>query len=132
VWWSGLRASDARRGLDIIHANSAVHEDGLTYWWTRTRARGAAATPTNVHLLPIYDEYLVAYRDRIAVPHDTFKHSLVIDGQVAGTWRLERVRSAATLRITPRRPLKEQERRSIAAEAARYARFLGTDVTVSL
>ena len=130
VWWSGLKTSDARRGLDIIHAKSAVH-DGLPYWWTSTRSRDAAAPRTNVHLLPIYDEYLVAYGDRIAVPHDTFQHSLVIDGQVAGSWRLERGRSAATLRVMPRRPLKKQEQRSIAAEVERYARFLGTDVSVT-
>lgn len=51
-----------------------------------------------VHLLPVYDEYLVAYRDRVAVPHGMatvpsgggpvlFQHALVIGGQVTGTWR---------------------------------------------
>ena len=50
-----------------------------------------------MHLLPIYDEYIVAYRDREAVPHTRlgpersefaiFQHALIANGQIIGTWR---------------------------------------------
>ena len=95
VWWSGLTTADAKRGLDM---NRARREEvgGQTYW-TVGQARAAATRDHLVHLLPIYDEYLVAYRDREAVPHGpsvitsgsrepvNFQHALVIAGQVAGT-----------------------------------------------
>ena len=41
---------------------------GSRYWTVDPSARGTDRDE-RVHLLPIYDEYLVAYRDRRAVPH---------------------------------------------------------------
>ena len=67
VWWSGLKTADIVRGLDMIGAVKQT-AGGLAYWTADGappgRMRRAAA-----HLLPIYDEYVVAYRDREAVPH---------------------------------------------------------------
>ena len=141
VWWSGLKASDARRGLDIITARH-FEQDGVTYW-TTGRTKSAAAAP-GVHLLPIYDEYLVAYRDRIAVPHGpptigrgrtgvTFQHALVIQGHVAGTWRVEHQRQSTVLNVTPLRRLTPAERAGINKAAARYGRFLSSrDLVIEL
>jgi hypothetical protein len=133
VWWSGLKTSDARRGLDIIRARS-FDDDGLTYWSTNGGRRPASRK--NVHLLPIYDEYLVAYRDRLAVPHASdglgFRHSLIVDGQVAGTWRMQATGSSATLEVTPLRRLSGIERRGVESSARRYAAFLGSTVTLRI
>jgi Winged helix DNA-binding domain len=87
------------------------------------------------HLLPIYDEYLVAYRDRAAVPNATlprgsavtFQHALVIDGQVAGTWRMKNF----AMTITPVRRLTGRERKAARHAASRYARFLEAEISVS-
>jgi len=135
VWWSGLTTADARRGLDMIKATSFV-QDGLTYWSVES-ARRAPSRQKGIHLLPIYDEYLVAYRDRVAVPHGPstvgtassalqFRHALVIDGQIAGTWRVDRKAAAHSVGVTALRPLTQDERRGIEAAAARYGRFMGT------
>jgi hypothetical protein len=141
VWWSGLKSADVRRGLGIINA-STFEQDGLTYWFDG-HAQPAVLKAPDVHLLPIYDEYLVAYRDRLAVPHGqsviatgasavTFRHALVIDGQVAGTWRVEADRSTTTVRVTPLRRLRRPEESAVEAAAARYGRFLGTSTTCAL
>ena len=140
VWWSGLPTSAARRGLDIIKARSQA-ADGLTYW-TVGAERASAAGPA-VHLLPIYDEYVVAYRDRVAVPHRpsnvdsgkmgtvTFQHALVCNGAIAGTWRVVKRRDGVAVQVTALRPLRSAERRGVGAAAERYARFLGTPVSVT-
>jgi hypothetical protein len=94
-------------------------------------------------LLPIYDEYLVAYRDRDAVPHGpaaiassrgpvTFQHALVIDGQVAGTWRTSRHANGLEVRVTPMRRLTRPERRTVAAATGRCERFLSAPVAVTI
>ena len=142
VWWSGLRTADARRGLDIIRA--APRElDGHVYWSVPSRTASLVAADS-VHLLPIYDEYLVAYRDRLAVPHGpatlatsaagsvTFQHAVVIDGHVAGTWRVDRSRSAQVLRVIPLRRLAAAECRGLEAEAEHYGRFTGISVSLSI
>ena len=142
VWWSGLATSAARRGLEIIRAKP--HDlDGCTYY--QIGPRRSPRLRTAVHLLPIYDEYLVAYRDRVLVPHGpakiaatpghsvTFQHALVIDGRVAGTWRIaRRTPHALGLAVTPLRRLTATERRGIAAAGQRYARFLQSPVAVDV
>ena len=58
VWWSGLNTSDAKRGLEISQARQESI-DGRTYWIISASRRKPLSGST-VHLLPIYDEYLVA------------------------------------------------------------------------
>ena len=140
VWWSGLSTADAKRGLEMNRARPRV-VDGLTYYTldgARASRRGGAA----VHLLPVYDEYVVAYRDREAVPHwpaatpargvATFQNVLVSAGQIAGTWRAGRKGTAVTVDVAPLRPLSASERRSLGATVTRYGRFLAAPVSRSV
>ena len=139
VWWSGLPTADAKRGLEIVRARHRLI-DGHTYWTVGRNADAGRPSPKGLaHLLPIYDEYLVAYRDRLAVPRAalprgsalTFQHALVIDGQVAGTWRTTRNDAGLAMTITPVRALTVRERRAARETASRYGRFLGTAISVS-
>ena len=138
VWWSGLTVADTRRGLEMNRAaRRAV--DGLDYWSIGdVKARPSAA----VHLLPIYDEYLVAYRDRVAVPHGpgrvgaagggvTFRHALVSGGEVAGTWNVRATRQGWALTVTPMRRLSGAEREGVVNGVERLARFLGQPADVT-
>jgi hypothetical protein len=140
VWWSGLPTSDAKRGLDMIRARRE-DVDGLTYWTAGQVRIGAERSP--VHLLPIYDEYLVSYRDRVAVPHRpgtvpadgasvTFQHAVVSSGHVVGTWRVTRRAAGVAVRVFPLRPLKAAERRALEAEAGRYGRYISAPITLSI
>ena len=136
AWWSGLKMADAKRGLEMNRARS-LEVDGTTYW-AIGRAAGMNGSPdTGVHLLPVYDEYLVAYRDHQAVPRPayvfgSFQHALVIAGQVAGTWRTIPRAKAPGLTVTPLRRLTAAERRGVLEAVARYRRFLGTPVSLSV
>jgi hypothetical protein len=142
VWWSGLTTADAKRGLEMNRA-SREEVDGLTYWSVGHSARGAVRDQL-VHLLPIYDEYLVAYRDRTAVPHRpstissepsasvTFQHTLMIGGHVAGTWRITRSPRRTKLTVTALRSLKPPERRALDTAVHQYQTFMGVPVEFSL
>ena len=142
VWWSGLKSADAKRGLEINRARQEAI-GGRTYWTVGPDRRGTPQAG-GVHLLPVYDEYLVAYRDREAVPHPAaviesgarehviFQHALIINGQIAGTWRSVRASDGAGVAVFPLRPLTRTERRAISDTAARYERFLGAAVSVSI
>jgi hypothetical protein len=142
VWWSGLVTADARRGIEANRARSQPI-DGLTYWTLRG-APDAGEPPDSVHLLPIYDEYIVAYRDRGAVSHGqttirlqgggqvTFQHALVIGGRVTGTWRTRQQKPAIVVDVSPLRRLTGPERGALAVEAERYGRFLDAPVALSI
>ena len=143
VWWSGLSTADARRAVDIIGAGR--EEVGGRAYWTAGRVPRGAPRAAAVHLLPIYDEYLVAYRDREAVPHGSaslvtssargqviFQHALLVDGQVAGTWRVQRQPRLNLIHVVPLRRLTGPERRGVGKAADRYARFVATPVELAI
>jgi hypothetical protein len=133
VWWSGLKTSDARRGLEMNRARG--HEvDGLKYWTLGPARPSSINRKTGVYLLPVYDEYVVAYRDLQAVPRPAYSyggvpHAVLIAGHVAGTWRTILGRNGLTIDVTAERRLTPGDRRAITQAAARYARFRGIPVT---
>jgi hypothetical protein len=134
VWWSGLRTADARRGLEMNHARRE-EIDGLTYWTIVPTPLGRG-TRARVHLLPIYDEYLVAYRDLAAVPRNaaTFgvlPQALVVDGEVVGKWKSTPQKHGYLLSVIASKPLIETERAGLARAVSRYARYLEKPVTLA-
>ncbi len=136
VWWSGLRTSDARRGLEMNRAKS--HDvDGLRYWSLGRAAPGISGRTSTVHLLPVYDEYLVAYRDHQAVPRPayvlgSFEHALVIGGQVTGTWRTIPGAKGFVVDVRALRRLNVVEHRALTQAVTRYRHFLGVPVSLSV
>ena len=142
VWWSGLTTADARRGLEM---NRAQHEvvDGLTYSSVARREPRRRTSGVSIHMLPIYDEYLVAYRDRDAVPHAAvtvqskkktviFQHALVAGGQVAGTWRIRRAASEVVVEVALLRRLTGSERQRLSDAVIQHGRFLGQPISFNL
>jgi hypothetical protein len=141
VWWSGLTTPDATRGVDIATARREEH-DGRVYWTVGAARPGSR--PKRAHLLPIYDEYLGSYRDRNAIPHSAsritsaygrpvnFQHAVIIDGTVAGTWRITRMSKAIAMRATMLRRLTSRERRAVADAARRYEQFQVVSVALTV
>ena len=141
-WWSGLTIADGKRAIEILGARRR-DEDGLAYWSLDDSPR-RLARPDAALLLPIYDEYLVAYRDRVVVPHTqaqitkvpgwnvTFQHAVVINGQVAGTWRIPRVGESIAIDVTLVPGVSARDRRGVTEAAQRYGRFRGLPLDVRL
>jgi len=142
VWWSGLTVGDARAGMAMIRADlDRMTLDGLTCWSmpspaSRSRARLRSG---HVHLLPIYDEYLIAYKDRVHVTgaapsraagkrDDVFSHYLMVDGQLAGTWSRTLTTRSVVVDLHPYAALKGASVRMAASAVERYGRFLRLDL----
>ncbi|WP_323101521.1 winged helix DNA-binding domain-containing protein [Intrasporangium sp. YIM S08009] len=99
---------------------------------------------SGVHLLPQWDEFLLGYKSRdVTLPSEhfhrvvpgrnmVFKPTLVVDGEVAGTWRRAASGRRTMLDVSPFVPLNGVTRRGLEQAAAGYERFLGTDVEVRL
>ena len=135
-WWSGLPMADGRRGLDALGGRGR-EVNGLTYW-TVGPSRPPRRLPHSTHLLPIYDEYLVAYRDREAVSYTTtrasavtFQHALIIDGQIHGTWRTRRTGARTSLSTHPLQKLTAGQKRDVTAAVSRYCQFVASPVAVT-
>ena len=140
VWWSGMTVRDTKIALEAA-AGDIVAEtfDGETYWMSPS-SRPARRPAGTIDLLPIYDEYLIAYRDRRAMvgerktgerEHDIFAHYLMIDGKVSGTWRRRDAGNRIELALNPYRALTRSQLRAARQAAERLAIFSGREVTVS-
>lgn len=141
VWWSGLTASDARRGIDMI--DSQLRKELLadkSYWLPRAKPRPSGGS---AYLLPAYDEYNVAYKDRAAVVDFSDTHpqlsawdllgpTVIVDGKVAGNWKATLTQKSVTISVTPARNLKRPEKLAITKAAGRYAAFLGLSADVHI
>lgn len=144
AWWSGLKVSDARRGLDAI-ASELEQEtfEKTTYWMPRSGSRVSVPSP-DAHLLPAYDEYLVAYRDRSAAveldhapkvfasTNGIFSPVLVIDGKVVGTWGRLAKKTKTVVSIKPFGKLTWSQKDVIARRVRRFGDFLGMETELVL
>lgn len=142
TWWSGLTAADARAATEMARPRLASETvAGRTYWLAASAPSVDSAAP-RVHLLPPFDEYVVAYRDRAAVldPSRTktlnpgngvFSPTVVSGGRVVGTWRRTLKKGAVVVTPSPFARLKRDEERALASAAARYGAFLNLPVVLT-
>ena len=140
VWWSGLTARDARAGI-AMSSLAQTTIDGRSYWFVPGRPRVPPASPS-AHLLPNYDEYLIAYKDRepvvgpargsVAPQPDVFSHSLVVNGVLAGSWRRTASRDAVAVEVTPYTRLTTSGTRALAAAVERLGRFLNVPAKLAI
>jgi hypothetical protein len=139
TWWSGLTTGDARRGLAIIERDvERVDVDGKAYWVSRARATGERAR--SAFLLGLYDEYLIAYKDRSAALdrsrwtraiRDAFAAPIVMDGQVVGGWRRTTRDGTMTVALTPMAPFDRRAMAAVESAAHAYATFFGLELRLT-
>lgn len=139
AWWSGLLMKDARAAIHEAGPALVKETRGARTTWTGTGTTVPAMARPSAALLPPWDEYLVAYKDRAhALGHLTAEPPLmvignalvVIDGRVRGTWRRAPAASGVEIRTSLWSPATDDERRAVGRAAARYGAFLGKDVRV--
>ncbi len=144
TWWSGLTVADAKVGIELAGPRLEREVlDGQDYWLSAevpgAEPAASPASPT-AWLLPPFDEYIVAYKDRSAVldpargglmsSNGIFYPVIVLDGRVAGTWKRAFKKGSVVITLSPFAPLKKKERQAVAAGAERYGAFLGMPVVV--
>jgi hypothetical protein len=92
-----------------------------------------------MHLLPPYDESLVAYKDFRAVLSPQQSEQvyasngavIALDGRIVGTWRREFAREAVALALQPFEALSDEQHQALAAVASRYGTFHNMRVDVA-
>ncbi len=135
TWWSGLAAVEARAGLEEVKRELERREvDGQSYW-LRPADRLPALQGPVAHLLPVYDEYAVGYKDRSAflaaeyaarpdAGNGIFRAPVLIDGQIVGTWTRAMKKDRVVVAANLFRPLSAEERTALEGALERYGSFL--------
>jgi hypothetical protein len=139
VWWSGLTTKDAKTGLDMVRRRLVQDTiNGRTYWLSASMHPGRRA-PRRAHLLPTFDEYLIAYRDRSAAfdpardksRNAEFNSMIAWDGRIVGTWKRTLERNTVIVTLSPFAALRNPASRAVTEAAQRYGAFLGLKVVVA-
>jgi hypothetical protein len=141
AWWSGLTTADATAGIEMAKRFLSQETiNGQIYWLASSTPATKVSSPT-AYLLPAYDEYTVAYKDRSAVLDPAYTKqansgngilypTIVVDGQVIGTWKRTIKKDSLAISLSPFAKLKRAETRAIAEAANLYGKFLGASVVL--
>ncbi|MGH7581333.1 MAG: winged helix DNA-binding domain-containing protein [Gemmatimonadales bacterium] len=134
AWWSGLLLRDVAEAIALAGGHLAsVDLAGRTYW-ASSSARDGKMPSRCALLLPPFDEFSVAYRDRSALlspPHatrarglDLLRPTIVVNGRIVGFWSRRRG-GQSSVNLDPFTRLGDSARRAVAAAARRYCAFVG-------
>ena len=90
--WSGLTVTQVKKALNLLGDEvTTVEQDGRAYLLVEDATPPAG---TRSFLMPDYDEYGMAYKDRSALAHPDhdywtlpWNRAVVIDGVIAGAWQ---------------------------------------------
>jgi len=141
VWWSGLTTTDARNGIEMVKLKLQSEEiESRVYWFAESTPSRKEQTMI-AYLLPNYDEYIVGYTDRSDI-HDTsydkkldsrgnvlFQNTLVINGQVTGTWKRTLKKNEVIIELTSFTKLTKAESLAVIDAIERYGKFLKLPIT---
>lgn len=141
AWWSGLSVADSRLGIEM-NKPDLIHEtiDTASYWFFPSR-EPEGFSKKQAFLLPAYDEYIISYRNRMAVlTHENhaksvsdngiFRPVIIINGQVTGLWKRTLKNEKLLIEITPFRTYNKSEIKLIDKASGRLAMFYEKKVSV--
>ena len=130
--WSGLRVRDFEPALEALEPLRRFRDESGRELLDLPRAPlPAGDSPAPVRFLPRYDNLVLSHADRTRVVSDEHRRTVIhgggmveatflIDGFVAGLWRVARGR----VQIEPFAPLPRVRRREVEDEAARLEAWL--------
>jgi hypothetical protein len=136
--WSGLtRLAEVVERLPL---RTVRDEDGRALWDLPDAPRPDPETPAPPRFLAEYDNLLLSHDDRSRVLPNGRRTPLfsgnggrlgtvLVDGFLAGTWKIALAGEAATLTITPYAPIPREHRDAVLAEGARLLDFAAADAT---
>jgi hypothetical protein len=135
--WSGLtKLADAMARLRpvLVEFRDA---NGKALYDLPDAPRPPADTAAPPRFLPDYDNVMLGHADRSRIVHDDHRGhfmkengmipAFLIDGFVAGSWRIDRDRGRATLRITPLVRLGSGDKQALLREAEALLAFQEED-----
>lgn len=109
-------------------------EDGQTLYDVPDAPRPDPDTPAPVRFVAEFDNLLIGYADRTRVISDEARKqvftvnglvrgTVLVDGQVAATWKLDRTRSAATVTVTALTKIPKRAISAVTAEGSKLLEF---------
>ena len=137
AWWSSLTMTEVKQGLSLIKTQCET-VDGKAFYFVE--AANASIVSPVVHLLPNYDEYIIAYKDRRPFAQlqldntptyaDLSYHFVTLDGQLVGGWKRGSASKACTVELNLFKKLSSAQQKELENAAKRLESFLRLPVAL--
>ena len=135
VWWSGVTTVDAKHGL-AMNKSWLINEsvDGEEYWFHELIKE--KKTMQTMYLLPNYDEYTIAYKDRNLFYNSAnnlhldmrgnmiFQHMIMYQGELIGVWRRTEKRNTVGIESRLFKTLSAEEMKLVTNTFELYGTYL--------
>ena len=136
--WSGL--PKLKQNFEALRSELVTYRDeqGVELFDLPTIELPPAETPAPARFLPEFDNVLLSHSNRTRVVADAYKSkvylpglrvaaTVLVDGFVAGVWRVEKTKGDAALTVEPFVPLDAATRQDLQEEGETLVRFLEGD-----
>ena len=142
AWWSGLTIAEAKKSVEMIELCLQKETiEGQSYYMPS--AMPAVKTRSHaVYLLPNFDEYLVAYKDRSAAldakynkqvigaeGNGIFSPVIVAKGKIVATWKRTIKKDIVSVQVNPFTRLNGKQQNSVNRIIKSYGKFLEMKAT---
>lgn len=139
AWWAGLNKTEAKLAAELIKTKLVEETiNSKTYYMPEIKSHKLKGIRPCVYLLPPYDEYTIAYKDRTEIlpPSDIkilnsgsgFWSSMILDGKIVGMWRRTIEKGRINLSLAPIYKFDRSIKEMFEIEAYKYAKFFGKQV----
>lgn len=134
AWWSGLTMGDVRKVVELLQSDFQLETIGMQQFLLSKKSVQPLQMVETAHLIPAFDEYIVAYRDRSATLLPTqfqkvitnngfFRPALLRNGKVIGSWKQIRQKGKTTVETTPFESLDAECLASMEVATQSYLHF---------
>ena len=139
--WAGVARAKLERVAERVPLRTLRDERGKELLDLPRAPLPPEDTPAPVRFLGTWDAVLLVHVRRTQILPERFRPlvfstknpqsvaTFLVDGAVAGAWRVERAKQKATLRLEPFEPLPRGTLRDVRDEGARLVRFHEPDAT---
>ena len=134
--WSGLTISDCKKGIEMTKTFLQKEVIEQQEYFFNTTISLPDKQPEKIHLLPIYDEYIMGYKDRSAIM--TFKDNaissydsmILFEGQVIGTWKRTISKNFIDIEFEFFNPLNKYQSKIFDKTVNRFSEFMNLKMNI--
>lgn len=135
-WWSGLPLTVARTAVASLGSDVTAETWQEQTYYIHSDAPAGSRTMASAQLLPAYDEFLIAYRDRSQVlqprhyarafsNNGIFQPVVLWRGRVVGNWKCIAKKGSSAYEYTWFEGEKTPSERQLRQAEKRYSYFMG-------
>ena len=132
--WSGLTTTDCKKGIEMLKPLLQKEVIEQQEYFFNPNNSLTDIQFEKIHLLPVYDEFIMAYKDRNAIMtlknNAPFRYDCMIlfDGQVIGTWKRSISKKAIDIAFDFFKPLNRKQSRILDEAVHHLSEFMNLKV----